>query len=298
MVFHGSARRQMYLYTVLIPYLIVWLAIGAGVGLLIGRSKERPAAGFWLGLLLGWIGWIIIALMSRTPEAEARRHIAVAAASQRLAGAPGAPQPLPGPYGAQPSRRAPQTAESRRATDNVLAQIRIHANADPNGGDVHAAIDRFASEKRPQRMVSDWFFAGGAFQFLCRYDGGLFASNQQMVRTLGTRAIPPVATYTANSDGTIVTATIDGMNFEGPHPQLNAARVLESLRATRVDAPPPPAGGLPAPNHGSIPAAAPIPAPASIAAADAIRTLRTLLDDGLIDQAEYDAKRREIIDRI
>jgi hypothetical protein len=148
--------------------------------------------------------------------------------------------------GPAPSMQPP-SAQSQRATDNVLVQIRTQANADPDTGNVRAAIDRFASEKRPQRMLSDWFFCGGPFQFFCRHDGKLFASNQLMVRTLGTTAVAPVATYISDSDGTIITATIDDMNIERPHPQLNVARVLKSLRATRADPPTPVVPPLPEP---------------------------------------------------
>jgi hypothetical protein len=48
----------------------VWLAVLAGagaVGYLIGRSKGRPGAGLVLGLLLGIIGWVVIALLPAAP---------------------------------------------------------------------------------------------------------------------------------------------------------------------------------------------------------------------------------------
>jgi hypothetical protein len=65
--------------------LIIWLAC-AFIGLLIGSNKGRPGAGFLLGLFLGFIGLIIIAVMSPTPEAQALRDQRVAAASQALTG--------------------------------------------------------------------------------------------------------------------------------------------------------------------------------------------------------------------
>ena len=42
-------------------FLFIW-AIMALVGYLIGKSKSRPTAGFIWGLLLGPIGWLIIAI--------------------------------------------------------------------------------------------------------------------------------------------------------------------------------------------------------------------------------------------
>jgi len=44
--------------------LITWLAIQSGVGLLIGRARGRPLLGWILGLLLGPIGWITMAVLS------------------------------------------------------------------------------------------------------------------------------------------------------------------------------------------------------------------------------------------
>ena len=42
-------------------FLVVW-AIMALVGYLIGKSKSRPVSGFIWGLLLGPIGWLVIAV--------------------------------------------------------------------------------------------------------------------------------------------------------------------------------------------------------------------------------------------
>lgn len=44
-----------------------WVVIGGGIGYLIGRSRGRARLGFVLGLFLGWVGWIAIALFARTP---------------------------------------------------------------------------------------------------------------------------------------------------------------------------------------------------------------------------------------
>jgi len=59
---------------------ILWCVIGGGVGGAIGSAKGRGAEGFVLGLLLGFIGWIIAAVMQPTPQFEARRRMAVQAA--------------------------------------------------------------------------------------------------------------------------------------------------------------------------------------------------------------------------
>ena len=43
---------------------LFWCGVGGLGGALIGSGKGRAAAGFWLGLLLGVIGWIIVAFLS------------------------------------------------------------------------------------------------------------------------------------------------------------------------------------------------------------------------------------------
>lgn len=53
--------------------IVFWAAVGGGVGAAIGNGKGRGPAGFWLGFLFGPIGWIIIAVLDATPEAEVAR---------------------------------------------------------------------------------------------------------------------------------------------------------------------------------------------------------------------------------
>ena len=50
--------------------LTIWL-IGALVGTLVGQSKGRAGPGFALGALLGVIGVVIAARLSKTPEKQA-----------------------------------------------------------------------------------------------------------------------------------------------------------------------------------------------------------------------------------
>jgi hypothetical protein len=47
--------------------LIAWWTLGGLVGYLIGKWKGRGTAGLWLGLLLGVIGWVIVAVL---PDSE------------------------------------------------------------------------------------------------------------------------------------------------------------------------------------------------------------------------------------
>lgn len=48
--------------------LLIWVLTAITVGAVIGRRKGRPWTGFTLGLLLGWIGVIIIAVTRPTHE--------------------------------------------------------------------------------------------------------------------------------------------------------------------------------------------------------------------------------------
>src|SRR4051812_4193806 len=81
-----------------------WCCLGGLIGWAIAKGKGRGAAGFWLGLLLGWIGWIIAACLSPSPQAEARRiaethgHLMAMTASMQLR----QPVPTPGTYGGGP----------------------------------------------------------------------------------------------------------------------------------------------------------------------------------------------------
>jgi hypothetical protein len=46
---------------------LIWLLLAA-VGYVIGAPKDREWAGFFLGLLLGPIGWLIVALSAPKPH--------------------------------------------------------------------------------------------------------------------------------------------------------------------------------------------------------------------------------------
>jgi hypothetical protein len=81
-------------------FVITW-AVCALVGWAIGNSKGRPTAGFFLGLLLGLIGLVIIAVMRPTPEYEAAQRANVARA----------PAVEPPPPPSPPLRACPWCAE-------------------------------------------------------------------------------------------------------------------------------------------------------------------------------------------
>jgi|CXWL01.1.fsa_nt_gi hypothetical protein len=93
---------------ILLFVLLMVLSVSGGIGALIGKGKGRAGAGFVLGFFLSWIGWIIIAVMGRSPEAEARYQSEVAnhRAAQRGAMPPGAPPQQPTYSSPQPGWNA------------------------------------------------------------------------------------------------------------------------------------------------------------------------------------------------
>ena len=44
-------------------YIILWVLAGGGIGAAIGSNKGRGGEGFWLGFILGPIGWVVAALL-------------------------------------------------------------------------------------------------------------------------------------------------------------------------------------------------------------------------------------------
>jgi hypothetical protein len=62
---------------VIVLAVLVGMAVSGGIGALIGRGKGRATAGFLLGAFLGWVGWIVVALLRPTADAEARRQIQI-----------------------------------------------------------------------------------------------------------------------------------------------------------------------------------------------------------------------------
>ena len=70
---------------------MVWIAVAlacALVGMAIGDRKGRGAQGFWLGLVLGIFGVVIVAVLSPTPDAQARTNHEMVPAVPTLYGEP------------------------------------------------------------------------------------------------------------------------------------------------------------------------------------------------------------------
>ncbi len=57
------------------------------IGTAVGSTKGRASEGFFLGLFLGGLGVLIVAVMNSTAQAQARREVEVAKAVQERSGA-------------------------------------------------------------------------------------------------------------------------------------------------------------------------------------------------------------------
>ena len=64
--------------------LIAALAISTLLGWIIGSTKGRGVEGFFLGLILPGIGWIIAMLMKPTVTIQAQRDVAIEQARDRI----------------------------------------------------------------------------------------------------------------------------------------------------------------------------------------------------------------------
>jgi len=68
--------------------LLFWAGVGGLVGYAIGKGKGRKTEGFWLGFVFGFIGWIVVAVMQATPQAEAERIVMIGAIQEKVHSAP------------------------------------------------------------------------------------------------------------------------------------------------------------------------------------------------------------------
>jgi len=113
--------------------ILLWVVVGGGVGMLIGAQIGRETEGFWFGLLLGFIGWIVVALMGPSDTERAARQ----AEAINLAARMSPPSTTEG----SPTRSCPWCAEDIKAAarlcrycgrdvDPVAGEQPTHANAD------------------------------------------------------------------------------------------------------------------------------------------------------------------------
>jgi hypothetical protein len=273
----------------------IWVAVGGGVGYLIGSSRGRGPLGFWLGFLFGFIGWIIVAVLGSTVEHEVRRQDAVDAARGN---APYRSQ-TPSPASAQPQRKPSfdeflagvnraTTPSSPPSPNNSAFYQKILRAADDEGRgpEVKSLLDEFCS-KRGLRPASSWVLADGPFGLALRQDGVAYLVASGNVR----RVISgDSATFDESPEGVPIRADVDGIPLENLRPVHAAMGFLAAIGATRrtvVDVPLAEASSAlspPSTERSSVP--------------DAINQLRQMRDDGLITEQEYEMKRQEILGRL
>lgn len=271
-------------------FLIVWVAIGGGIGYAIGNTKGRGNEGFWLGALLGWIGWIIVALLQPTVQAQVERDRQVAAATAAQAGVSQSRWDLDSQQtvrGGGPKTRAEFDA-ARSSTSSMLAA----ADDGSEGRDRRiAAVARFVEDVGPQKPVVEWMFADGSFCAVARHNGNLYLISQSTVRRVGFRDDP---SFEETADGRLLTATIDGVQLSNPRPEAKARELLDGLRARRSERDAPPE-----PQPASEPAATTVAAaPHQRTPRERLAALDELRRDGTITDDEYAQRRQRILDEI
>ena len=119
--------------------LFVSFAISGLIGAAIGSFKGREVAGFFLGFL-GFIGWIIVALLPRSVEDEARRQLAVEERARRL----GTPLSVPS-AGEEPVDTEvvySMSTWSPEQTPDVLAQLDTNGVAYSIEGEDQLVVDK------------------------------------------------------------------------------------------------------------------------------------------------------------
>lgn len=277
----------------IVVIIFLWAAVGAVVGYIIGSPKGRGADGLVLGLLLGWIGWIIVAVLQPSVEAQARRDVAVAAAAQRLgstASALRAPQTSPGV--ARTSTNSTRTRAELDGAKESVASIRAAVDNDEQATALGDVLARFELSVSPQRRVNEWMFAQGTTPVLvARYDGILYLADSHRVQRVG--AHQPVS-YTETATGALVSIDIAGNHFSNPRPPAQAKSLLTGMRAlctsNSADLPMPVTPDASTPEDDSVDRAGSIKS--------RLLTLDQLFSDGLISEDERTARRRAILDEV
>ena len=84
--------EDVELISQIITGVVIWIIVSGGVGIAIGSSKGRATFGFFLGALLGFIGWIIVAVLE---PSEKQRHLRNAEMAQLMSNNPAMASSIP-----------------------------------------------------------------------------------------------------------------------------------------------------------------------------------------------------------
>lgn len=143
-----------------IPLVVLWVGLAGGVGALIGSSKGKGGVGFLLGLLLGFIGWIIAATLSNTPEKEAEDQAKIAAAQGRTVVPSTSPtaarQWAPDPYGRHNHRYFNGIRWTDKVADAGTESVEPPGYPIPAGPAEGWAPDPFSRFPQRYYRVSGW----------------------------------------------------------------------------------------------------------------------------------------------
>lgn len=174
-------------------------ALGFGLSALngyrIGKKRGHAGAGFWLGLVFSWVGWLIAAHLPMTPKAQAIRNIKVAREESRLGGRPGQ-RPL-----------VPLDSPKAKLITSALTSLRAFAATDPAQATLARAVERFSTDVQPVRALSGWFFSDGPRNLVGSLDGLIYLVGTDNVTKVSS-ARPII--YDLNVDGTISAIVVEG----------------------------------------------------------------------------------------
>lgn len=247
--------------------LFVELVFGL-IGIAIGNTKGRAAAGFVLGLLLGPIGLLITAVLDRTPAEEARRTREV----QRLNGMSTASSPTRTAPSLRPGSPARGDGPPRWSDVNEAAQ----SDEDP---DTIIAVRR-AEERFRTGILGPhhWFFAEGSWSFVGQLDKELIASNPREAASVELAA---GVTFEQNAAGDITSITLGGRTLTHPRPARNVSDFIAATEAVLVSRAQPPETSS-----------------SEISVREALIEVDGLRASNLITEQEHAAKRAEILARL
>jgi hypothetical protein len=150
---------------VLVVWFLFWAALGGGIGLAIGHPKGHGGIGFVLGLLLGVIGWIIVAVMKPSEEMRRVQQAETIALAASMVGMTSEHASMAGTAPAR-ERLCPWCAESIKAAARVcrfcgrdiepLARDQSEVDLTSDSGASEAAIFDAIRAEYPDQYDDAW----------------------------------------------------------------------------------------------------------------------------------------------